>query len=69
MSASLRSAIPPSPAVLSYDAFSVNRDGWSLFTIGAFDTPNLAGLDLESLLALNEDELDQNVRPYLTARR
>ena len=52
-----------------YDAFSVNRDGWSLFTIGAFDTPNLAGLDLESLLALNEDELDQNVRPYLTTRR
>src|SRR5258708_21818681 len=37
-----------------YDAFSVNRDGWSLFTIGAFDTPNLAGLDLESLLALGE---------------
>ena len=52
-----------------YDAFSVNRDGWSLFTIGAFDTPNLAGLGLESLLALNEDELDQNVRPYLTTRR
>src|SRR5437016_6492136 len=52
-----------------YDAFTVNRDGWSLFTIGAFDTPNLAGLDLESLLALNDDELDENVRPYLTTRR
>jgi phage terminase large subunit len=52
-----------------YDAFSINCDGWSLFTIGAFDTPNLAGLDLESLLALDEDELDQNVRPYLTTRR
>ena len=52
-----------------YDAFTVNRDGWSLFTIGAFDTPNIAGLNLESLLALNEDELDRNARPYLTTRR
>src|SRR6266567_748175 len=52
-----------------YDAFTVNRDGWSLFTIGAFDTPNLEGLDLESLLALPEGQLDRNVRPYLTTRR
>src|SRR6266850_6112471 len=52
-----------------YDAFTANREGWSLFTISAFNTPNLAGLDLESLLALSEDELDQNVRPYLTTRR
>jgi phage terminase large subunit len=52
-----------------YDAFTVNREGWSLFTIGAFDTPNLTGLDLESLLALTDDELDENVRPYLTTRR
>ena len=52
-----------------YDSFSVNREAWSLFTIGAFDTPNLAGLDLESLLALSEDELDHTVRPYLTTRR
>ena len=28
----------------------VNRDGWSLFTIGAFDTPNLSGLNQESFL-------------------
>ena len=40
-----------------------------MFTIGAFDTPNLAGLDLEALLALDEDELDRNVRPYLISRR
>ena len=52
-----------------YDAFTMNREGWSLFTIGAFDTPNLAGLDVSSLLALPEDELDHNVRPYLTTRR
>jgi len=52
-----------------YDAFTVNRDGWSLLTIGAFDTPNLQGLDIDSLLALSEDELDRNVLPYLTTRR
>ncbi len=52
-----------------YDAFTANREGWSLFTISAFNTPNLAGLDLEALLALSEDELDRNVRPYLTTRR
>ena len=52
-----------------YDAFTINRTNWSLFTIGAFDTPNLAGLDLEALLALDEDELDRNVRPYLISRR
>jgi phage terminase large subunit len=52
-----------------YEAFTANREGWSVFTIGAFDTPNLAGLDLEALLALDEDELDRNVRPYLISRR
>ena len=52
-----------------YDAFTTNRAGWSLFTIGAFHTPNLAGLDLDALLALDEDELDRNVRPYLISRR
>lgn len=52
-----------------YDAFTTNRDSWSLFTIGAFDTPNLTGLDLPSLLALPDDELDRNERPYLTTRR
>jgi hypothetical protein len=24
-----------------YDAFTINRDGWSLFTISAFDTPRV----------------------------
>src|SRR5205085_3172202 len=37
--------------------------------ISAFDTPNLAGLNLEGLLALSEDDLDRNTAPYLTTRR
>jgi phage terminase large subunit len=52
-----------------YDAFTTDRDSWKLFTISAFDTPNLAGLDVPSLLALPEDELDRNELPYLTTRR
>jgi phage terminase large subunit len=67
-----------------YDAFHGGRAGWNLFTLSAFDTPNLEGLFLEfetngktvrlgtgdrDLLSLTEDELDQNARPYLTTRR
>ena len=52
-----------------YDAFTTNREGWTTFTIGAFDSPNLAGLALEDVLAMNDDELDTNVRPYLITRR
>jgi hypothetical protein len=52
-----------------YDAFTSNREGWNLITISAFDTPNLAGLTVESLLQLSEEQLDQNVCPYLTTRR
>jgi hypothetical protein len=52
-----------------HDAFTDNRDGWAPFTIGAFDTPNLAGLTLEDILGMPEEALDTNVRPYLTTRR
>ena len=52
-----------------YDAFTAHRSGWSTFTIGAFDSPNLAGLSLDELLGLSDAELDRNVRPYLVTRR
>ena len=52
-----------------YDAFSANREGWKTFTISAFDTPNLAGLALDQLLALSEEELDRVDRSYLVTRR
>ncbi len=52
-----------------FDIFAGDVPGWTRFTIDAFDTPNLAGLTLESLLALPEHELDVNVRPYLVTRR
>jgi hypothetical protein len=52
-----------------YDAFTSNRDGWSTFTISAFDSPNLAGLSLDELLMLPDSALDECVRPYLVTRR
>jgi hypothetical protein len=44
------------PTVLSgafFDAFTRERALWNCITIGAFDSPNLAGLDLEQLLRLD----------------
>jgi phage terminase large subunit len=43
--------------------------GHACITISAFDTPNLAGLTLETLLALPESELDVAPFPWLTRRR
>lgn len=63
------SVIRLSPAARSFDAFSANREGWSLITISAFDTPNGAGVSLEDLLGMSEKELDDNPLPYLTTRR
>lgn len=66
-----------------YEAFSTQVASWCTQTISAFETPNLANLlpngkraadysdeRLVSFLAeLGEDELDYNVRNYLTTRR
>lgn len=52
-----------------YDLYAGADPGWRRFTIDAFDTPNLAGLTLESLLMLPDHELDINERPYLVTRR
>ncbi|MGD1098682.1 MAG: hypothetical protein ABSB35_42735 [Bryobacteraceae bacterium] len=52
-----------------YDAFTSSREGWSLITISAFDTPNLQGITVEELLEMSEKKLDENPRPYLTTRR
>lgn len=53
-----------------HNAFTDNRSGWTCFTINAFDTPNFDGVDLPKLLdPAFEDQLDNNVRGYLTTRR
>lgn len=60
---------PVVPGGPFYDAFRGDGGEWYVKTIGAFDTPNLAGLTLDELLALPEHELDNNARPYLVTRR
>lgn len=52
-----------------FDLYRSPSEEWSRLTIDAFDTPNLAGLTLESLIELPEHALDDNVRPYLVTRR
>jgi hypothetical protein len=52
-----------------YDAFTASRAAWKTFTISAFDTPNMAGIALPSLLTMGDGELDANPRPYLVSRR
>jgi phage terminase large subunit len=62
---------PTVPAGPVYDDFTKlrARAGHKCITISAFDTPNLAGLTLETLLALPEDQLDFAPFPQLTRRR
>lgn len=52
-----------------FDAFAEQRSGWNTITISAFDTPNLQGVSLEQLKEMSDEELDNNIRPYLTTRR
>jgi hypothetical protein len=43
--------------------------GWTRIAIDAFDTPNLVGLTIDDVLAMDDDELGRVERPYLTTRR
>lgn len=60
---------PTVPSGAPYEDFTRNRASTECITISAFDTPNLAGLTMESLLELPEDELDLAPYPWLTRRR
>jgi len=58
-----------------HDAFTINRDGWTTFTIDAFDTPNLDGWPLDGVremrrgLPEGSSEFEPGPRPYLVTRR
>ena len=62
---------PTVPSGPVFDDFGKlrNRPGHKCITISAFDTPNLAGCTMESLLEMSDDELDYAPFPYLTRRR
>ena len=60
---------PTVPEGAPYEDFTKLRGSTECITISAFDTPNLAGLTMESLLQLPEEELDIAPFPWLTRRR
>jgi hypothetical protein len=60
---------PVIPSGYYFNAFDRGRTIWTTFTISAFDTPNLAGITLEQLLAMSEDELAHPPAPYLVTPR
>jgi hypothetical protein len=60
---------PIEPTGPFYEIYTGKRIGYNPMTISAFDTPNLAGVSLDDLLSMSEDELDDNIRPYLVTRR
>jgi hypothetical protein len=63
---------PTVPSGAFFDAFMKDRSLWKCFTIDAFDSPNLKGLNLDQLLRLDSAEggpLDDNPFPYLVTRR
>src|SRR6266481_2012071 len=63
---------PTIPSGPFFDAFTRERGLWKCLSIDAFDSPNLKGLDLEQLLAMDRADggpLDNNPFPQLVTRR
>jgi len=63
---------PTIPSGPFFDAFTKERGLWKCLSIDAFDSPNLKGLNLEQLLAMDPREggpLDDNPFPQLVTRR
>ena len=60
---------PVIPSGYFFNAFGRGRAIWDTFTISAFDTPNLAGVTMEQLLAMGDEELAYAPAPYLVTRR
>ena len=60
---------PVIPSGYFFNAFGRGRAIWHTCTISAFDTPNLAGVTMEQLLAMSDEELAYSPAPYLVTRR
>lgn len=60
---------PVIPSGYFFNAFTSGRTLWTTFTISAFDTPNLTGLNMDQLLAATDDELARPPVPYLVTPR
>ena len=55
---------PVIPSGYFFNAFGRGRAIWDTFTISAFDTPNLAGVTMEQLLSMGDEELAYSPAPY-----
>lgn len=60
---------PVIPSGNFYNIWGKQEPGWERITISAFDTPNLEGCTLESVMAMDDDELGATENPNLTSRR
>ncbi len=60
---------PTVPSGAPFEDFTRLRGSTECITISAFDTPNLEGLTIESLLQLPDEQLDYAPFPWLTRRR
>jgi hypothetical protein len=60
---------PVIPSGYYFNAFGRGRTIWTTFTISAFDTPNLAGITMEQLLGMSDDDLAHPPAPYLVTPR
>ena len=60
---------PTVPSGAPYEDFTRLRGQTECIPISAFDTPNLEGLTIDSLLQLPDDQLDYAPFPWLTRRR
>lgn len=60
---------PVIPSGPFYDIWGKQLANWKRITISAFDTPNLEGCTLESIMAMDADEIGKSVNPNLTSRR
>lgn len=60
---------PIVPQGAYFDIFDKDLPNWTKHTISALENPNLEGITLDALLEMSDEELDQNVRPYLSTRR
>lgn len=59
---------PTVPSGHFFENFSRGRRTCDCITISAFDTPNFAGVSIERLLEMSEDELNQAPQRYLVSR-
>ena len=60
---------PTVPSGEFFDDFGRNRAACNGITISAFDSPNLAGVTLDMLMEMDDDQLSISPWPFLTTRR